>query len=196
MDVARFFLGGCSMNPESRRILAVMLAGVLAGCAAAPRQRPLPTKPIDQGADTISGERRALQGQWTLVSLDVATDDGRSRKVDAEGRLSFDEFANLSIEFRMSDAGIAALESIGVRSPNPVISTTGQASIDPAQHRITYVPPDAGSRAFDPALAASRANPFALERVRYYTLDDSVLTLMTRHDNGVNAATSRWRRAP
>ena len=182
------------MNRQLGCLPAIILAGLLAACAAAPRQRPLPTKPIDQGAATTSSERRALQGEWTLVSLDVATEDGRTRQVDAEGRLSFDEFANLRIDFRMSDAGLAALESIGVRSPNPVISTTGNAAIDPVQHRITYVAPDAGERAFDPTLAANRANPFALERVRYYTLDGGVLTLMTRHDNGVNASTSRWRR--
>ena len=51
-------------------------------------------------------------------------------------------------------------------------------------------------RAFDPELAANRANPFALERPRYYALGaDGILTLTTRHDNGRDAATSRWKRA-
>jgi hypothetical protein len=184
------------MDRLFRLTVAVTLASLLTACAAAPRQRPLPTKPIDQGADTTSSARKALEGEWTLVSLDVATEDGRARQVEAKGHLSFDEFANLRIEFQMSEGGLKTLESIGVKSPNPVISTTGTAAIDPVEHRITYVSPDAGSRAFDPALAASRANPFALERVRYYSLDEGLLTLMTRHDNGVNASTSRWRRAP
>jgi hypothetical protein len=44
-------------------------------------------------------------------------------------------------------------------------------------------------------LAERRQNPFALERTRFYTLGtDGVLTLVTRHDNGKDAATSRWRR--
>jgi hypothetical protein len=76
-----------------------------------------------------------------------------------------------------------------------VISTTGQAVIDTQQRRITYVPPDAASRAFDANLAAARANPFALERPRYYSLgDDGILTLATRHDSGRDAAVSRWKK--
>ncbi len=48
---------------------------------------------------------------------------------------------------------------------------------------------------FDPDLAARRANPFALERARYYTFEeDGTLTLATRHDNGNDASVSRWKR--
>jgi len=36
------------MDRQFRRILAVVLAGLLAAGAGTPRQRPLPTKPIDQ----------------------------------------------------------------------------------------------------------------------------------------------------
>lgn len=177
-------------------IAGVLTCALLAACAAAPRQRPLPTKPIAQGAETIETTRKALQGEWVLESLTVAADDGRAAVVDAAGQLSMDDFANLTIEFRLTDAGLKALESVGITSPNPVISTTGQAAIDPVEHRITYVPPDVATRAFDPKLAAARANPFALERIRYYTLEGDRLTLSTRHDNGRDAATSRWKRTP
>ena len=182
------------------RLSATITGGLaclaLSACAGAPRQRPLPTKPIAQGADTLEAARRALQGQWRLESLTVAGADGRALPIDAAGRMELDDFGNLTIEYRMSEAGIKALESVGLTPPNPVISTSGQAAIDPTQHRITYVPPDVAERAFDPKLAAARANPFALERIRYYTLDGDVLTLATRHDNGRDAATSRWKRMP
>jgi len=50
---------------------------------------------------------------------------------------------------------------------------------------------------FDPTLAAQRANPFALERVRYYTLGtDGTLTLNTRYEDGREAAVSHWKRSP
>lgn len=140
--------------------------------------------------------RKALNGQWMLESLTVATDDGRATPVEAAGQLSMDDFGNLAIEFRMTDVGLAALEKVGVISPNPVISSNGQAAIDPVAHRITYVPPDVAERAFDPKLAAARNNPFALERIRYYTLEGDRLTLTTRHDNGRDASTSRWKRTP
>ena len=111
--------------------------------------------------------------------------------------LAADAYGNLTIEYRLSEAGQQALGEIGITSPNPVISTTGRVAIDVQQHSITYVAPDAASRAFEPELAAKRANPFALERTRYYTFDpDGQLTLVTRHDSGQEAARSQWRKLP
>jgi hypothetical protein len=169
---------------------------ILAACAATPRAKPLPTTPIETGAGTVQELRRTLEGRWTLVALDITAADGRQAKqVDATGTLSADSFGNLTIEYRLSDAGQQALGAIGVTSPNPVISTSGRVAIDVQQHSITYVAPDAAGRAFDPDLAAARANPFALERSRYYALDaNGVLTLITRHDDGREAAKSRWRK--
>ena len=37
---------------------------ILAGCAGAPRIKPLPTKPVDEGAGTIEGVRKQLEGRW------------------------------------------------------------------------------------------------------------------------------------
>jgi hypothetical protein len=141
--------------------------------------------------------RTTLQGRWILSSLTVTTDDGRASAIEAEGVLTADAFGGLAIEYRMSDAGQKTLESLGIRSPNPVVSTSGRVAIDPQQHRITYVGDDFNQRAlgFDPDLAARRANPFALERVRYYEFGaDGILVLSTRHDSGRNASVGRWKR--
>jgi hypothetical protein len=75
-----------------------------------------------------------------------------------------------------------------------VISTTGRVVIFPQQRSITYVDQDVEKRALagDRELAARRANPFALERVRYYAIgDDGTLLLSTRYDNGKDAVVSR-----
>jgi hypothetical protein len=182
-------------RPAARIIVVAGACVALSACAAAPRQKPLPTTRITPGAETVETARRQLEGRWTLISLDVVAEDGRSANVQADGDLSLDEFGNLQIEYRLSDAGQAALEQLGIHYPNAKISTAGRAVIDAREHRITYMPPDAGSRPFDPELSAKRANPFTLERVRFYALDDSgLLTLTTRHDNGQDAAKSRWKR--
>jgi hypothetical protein len=180
---------------SKRSIAAALACMLLPGCAAAPRERPLPTTRIASGDATLEAARRQLEGRWTLVSLDFAAEDGQRVTVPATGDLTLDSFGNLHIEYRLSDEGQAALRAIRVESPNPKISTDGRAVIDPAARRITYVAEDAAARPFDPQAAARRGNPFALERERYYVLDESgMLTLTTRHDNGRDAATSRWKR--
>ena len=184
------------------RLLAGLFLGTcaalyLAACAASPRQRPLETSPVAAGPQTIEAARRVLEGSWTLVGLDVFGQDGRRASIEAVGVLTSDASGNLNIEYRLSEAGLKALAALGINSPNPIISTSGQAAIDTQQRRITYIPPDAATRTFDPKLAAARANPFALERPRYYTLgEDGILTLTTRYDNGRDAAVGRWKKGP
>ena len=175
--------------------LCVVLA--LPACASRGRTRPLSTSPIAEGPGTVEAARKVLEGRWILESLNVTAEDGRSGTVEATGTLTSDAFGNMNVEFRMSEAGRKNLEGLGIKTPNPVISTTGQVIIDVQQRRITYVGEGFDKRAsgFDPDLAARRANPFALERPRYYALGtDGVLTLSTRHDNGKDAAVSRWKK--
>jgi len=171
----------------------------MAGCSAAPRQRPLPTEKIETGPNSTSAVRKQFEGQWSLVSFKVSGSDGRQANVDAKGDLTFDGFGVLKVQYRMSDEGLKELASVGVKSPNPVISTTGRVVFDTQAHKITYLADDFEERAlgFDPKLAEARANPFALERVRYYTIaNDGTLTLSTKYDNGKDAAVSQWKRSP
>jgi hypothetical protein len=155
--------------------------------------------PIDTGAGSVVAARKSLEGTWELLSLDVTALDGRQRMVEAGGKLVLDAFGNLDINYKIADAGLQALDSIGLKSPDPVISTTGKVVIDAGQRKVTYLGTGQQlDKAFDADLAKRKANPFALERTRYYSVDNTsgVLTLMTRYDNGKNAATSKWRRDP
>jgi hypothetical protein len=171
----------------------------LSACAPAPRARPLPTEAIDQGANSTTAVRKQFEGKWSLVSLRMSAADGRQADLDATGDLTFDAFGVLQVEYRMSEEGQKRLAGIGVELPNPRVSTTGRVVIDTQQHRITYLGDDFEAKAlgFDPVLAEKRANPFALERVRYYNLgQDGTLTLSTKYDNGQDAAVSQWKRSP
>ena len=145
----------------------------------------------------MEAARKALEGRWRLVSMTVTAGSSPGAGIDATGVLTFEAFGNMQVEYRMSDAGQKTLAGLGIQSPNPVISTSGRVAIDAQQHRITYVGDDFQKQLIssDADLAARRANPFALERTRYYTLgSDGTLVLSTRYDNGTDAVVSRWKK--
>jgi hypothetical protein len=178
------------------RPAALALAGtaLIAGCAASERQRPLQTSPIATSGNTLQAARKQLEGRWTLVSLEYASPDGKRATVEGTtGVLTADAFGNLEIEYRLSEGGLKALGDLGFKTPNAVISTKGRSVINVDQQSIVYV--DEKAQPFDPKVAAGRQNPFALERTRYYDFGaDGLLTLTTRHDDGKDAAVSKWRK--
>jgi hypothetical protein len=182
---------------ELALVVALTVCSLVTACTARPRTRPLSTTPIAEGPATLEATRKALEGRWVLVSLAVTTEDGRTTPVAATGVLNAEAFGNMHIEYRMSEAGLKSLAGLGIKPSNPVISTTGRVVIDPQQRSITYVGEDFEKRALagDAELAARRANPFTLERVRYYVIgNDGTLVLSTRYDSGKDAVVSRWKR--
>ncbi|HEY7188073.1 MAG TPA: hypothetical protein VH436_16070 [Vicinamibacterales bacterium] len=185
-------------NGRAIKWIVIASATLLLGaCAGAPRQRPLPTKAIDEGPTTTSGARKQLEGRWALVSYSVTTADGRKADVDADGQLTFDGFGVMQMEYRLTDAGQKTLTGLGVGLNTPIISTGGNVVIDPQKHLITYTGKDYNQKllSYDPQLAKQRANPFALERTREYSFSpDGTLTLRTRYENGKDAAVSVWKR--
>jgi hypothetical protein len=179
------------------QIAAVVTIVFLAACAASPRQRVVSAGEVNTGPNTLTAVRQQLEGQWVLESMRFNTEDGKSAAVDATGRLTMDGFGNLSIEFTMTEAGLKSLADMGINYPNPRMSTSGQAAINPQSREITYV----GNRfttsgGMDAETAARRQNPFALERIRYFSFDEQgILTLLTRYNDGKDAVSSRWKKA-
>lgn len=176
------------------RLLApVLVATTFGACAPSPRQRPLQTSPIASSGATLQSVRQQLQGRWTLVSLTATSVEGKSTTAEAAGSLVSDAFGNLEIEYRLTEAGRQTLAGVGIAVANSVISTRGRVVINVDQQSIAYV--DEASKPFDAMAAAGRANPFALERTRYYVFGaDGTLTLSTRHDDGKDAVVSRWKK--
>jgi hypothetical protein len=178
-------------------VMAISVSCTLAGCAPRARTRPLQTTPIAAGPTTMEAARKALEGRWSLAAMTINADDGRSVTVEATGVLTSDAFGNLQVNYRLSEAGQAALTTLGITLPDAEITTAGQVVIDPQQRSITYVGEDFQKRAlaFDKELAARRASPFALERTRYYVLGaDGTLQLSTRYQSGKDAIVSRWKK--
>jgi hypothetical protein len=182
---------------------AVRLGLVVGVCLALPivaaragAQTPPAAQPAAQQPDGLPAARKALAGPWSLVSLTVHAADGRSAAVEATGSLAAD-FSDMTIRFNITPAGLQAMASVGIVSPNPIISTTGRVLIDTQSRQISYVGQDFQKKLmeFDEDLAAKRANPFALERIRTYLfLEDGRLRLSTQHDDGKDASVSVWKK--
>lgn len=181
----------------SRVFAAVCVAAALSACAPKARERPLPIGDIASGPNTVEAARKQLQGSWVMTALEVTAVDGRKAALDAAGSMSFDAFGNMNIEYKLTDEARKVLQGFGINQPTPVISTTGSVAINPVTREVTYMGENDTQRAlnFDRELAERRANPFALERKRYYEIaQDGTMTLSTRYDDGKTAATSRWRK--
>lgn len=179
-----------------RRLTAAFLLLAAVGCASSPRQRPVSVGEVGDGPNSLAWVRQQLEGQWELASMTAYGEDGKKVAIPATGTLHTDGYGNLRIEFRMTDEGQKALTSIGITSPNPVITTEGRAVIEPVKKEITYVGDDfAKQGGMSAGLAAKRGNPFALERIRYYAFNpDGTLSLSTRYDNGKDAVVGVWKR--
>jgi hypothetical protein len=186
------------MTGSTMRVLAALcVAAAVSACAAKPRERPLPIGDVAAGPNTVEAVRKQIQGSWVMTSLEVTAVDGRKAALDAAGSMTFDAFGNMAIEYKLSDAAQKALQGLGINQPTPVISTTGSVAINPVTREVTYMGETDTQRAlnFDRELAERRANPFALERKRYYELGaDGTMTLNTHYDDGKTAATSKWRK--
>jgi len=160
-------------------VAAIALPLVLA-CESAPRVRAVKMGPVDTGADSVEAARRQLQGTWELVTLDLVAPGGARAAVAATGRLTYDDFGNLSM--RGSVTGSREIE-------DSVLNLTGQVAIDPVAHTLRFQAVRAATaddRRIDPKLDASQ--------VRYYEIAGGVLTTTIQDAAGAATAIATWKK--
>lgn len=152
-------------------LLAVTLT-TAAGCAGAPRQRPVKVGSVDTGPNSLEAARRQLEGTWDLVSLQVVTTDGQTVTRPAGGRLTYDAFGNMSMEGTGADAALIAF--------------TGRAVIDPVKREFRLADLE-GAGALP-----SQASP---DKVRSYEFDGPFLKTSVKDAAGRVTAVITWRRS-
>jgi len=77
--------------------LSLVAVVTLAGCAAGPRGRPLPTERIEEGPNSTAAVRKQFEGRWSLVSFTVSGPDGDSssdQDIDTAGTEADEEKAD------------------------------------------------------------------------------------------------------
>lgn len=166
-----------------RRLLWIPTAAilaVLAACAGAPRQKPVPMGPVDTGEGSLEAARRELHGSWSLVSLEAVDASGARHPVQASGVLSYDEHGNLKTTGTIDDP----------RLQNAIpIDFTGRIVIDPVK-RVFYPADLVSSEPVD----SKQLAPVGLDKVRQYSVTGDTLVVTYLDAAGKPTAVLTWRK--
>lgn len=167
-----------SADPE----LALALAALAFAwsCAAGPRPGQIPIGDIESGPGSLTATRKALEGTWTLDSLEVVDAKGARRPVKAGGQLTYDSFGNMTVRGVIEDPALR---------DTLVLEYTGRITIDNVKHE--FYPADLQS---DRPVEASDIGPISPDKVRRYELAGNSF-VVTYIDKAANpTAVIRWRR--
>jgi len=132
------------------------------------------------GPGSLNATRKALEGSWTLASLEMVDGQGARRPIKAGGQLSYDAYGNMTIR--------GVIEEPGEREPL-VLDYQGRILIDTAKQQ--FYPADlASDRPVEPGQGAA----ISPDKVRKYelTADSFVVTYLDAA--GKPTAVARWRR--
>jgi hypothetical protein len=163
--------------------IAIACAVSLCGCwggSSDPRVRPVKMGDVDTGANSVESVRRQLQGTWELVALEMTSPSGPVN-VPAKGQLKYDEYGNMSLSGRVTDA----------TNVDPgILTISGRAVIDPTKHMVRFTNVTGDTTAAEQALD-SNIDP---AKVRYYEFVGEMLKTTVKDASGATTATATWKR--
>lgn len=153
-----------------------------------PYEKPIIVDSVPGGAGSLAAARKYLEGRWALESFEVTPPGKPTITLKGAGSLVFDEFSNLKIDIRTTQAEADLLRAGGIEIGNDgTISSDGRAAVDMQNRTLTYniqgQPPPGGG------------GPLAMSRPRYWVVEQNLLTLTTKNDAGAVVSTGRWRKA-
>lgn len=170
-----------------RFIRAVCIGGLAAALAGI--GTPVSAQKTESGPGSLTAARKYLEGRWSLMTFDVFPPGQPPVSVKGQGTLTYDDFGNMQVEIRVAPDVVEPLREAGVPTNNGTLSMSGRTAIDLQQHTLTYFLPK------QPPLGAP-SGPLALNRKRYWRVDDKVLTLTTRGDDGKPLSVATWKKVP
>jgi hypothetical protein len=157
-------------------VWALLMAVALAACAGAGSR--VQTTPAGSPASVD----QELRGSWQLVGLEVQR-DGRLVPRDARGELTYDEFANISVQVELLPS------NPDVTPPRVVLlDFTAKASLDRDRGEVAYI-------GLQPRAPSARRIPDAVAPAewRHFQLEGDVLRLSVV-EGGRPVGTLTWRR--
>lgn len=166
-------------------VLLGTVAGGMAACSAAPRQRPVEGGPVASGAGTLSSARKFLEGRWALESFELRQSGKAPLILKGAGTLVYDSMGNLTMNIRADESSSDLLRAAGVDIRDGVIATEGRTAIDLQNHTLTYV-----IQGQTPLIRG----PLGTDRPRYWEVEGDMLTLTTKDTAGEPTSIGRWRK--
>jgi hypothetical protein len=168
-----------------RRWLVVILlvAPLLAACPSAPRVRPVKAGDVNPGPGSLESVRRQLQGTWELVEAVAFDANGKATPRKAEGRLTYDEYGNLTIGAKLKDTAQPETSVSGL------LAYSGRAVIDTTKGQLVLMDLKSRLPSGEPIPAEVSA-----DKVRDYTIEGNTLTLTSKDAKGVPTARTTWRK--
>jgi hypothetical protein len=166
-----------------------MIVALAASAHAAPAEQRVKLGPVDTGPGTLTAARKHLEGRWSLLSFELFPPGDAPVRVNGAGTLTYDGYGNLDVEMRVDEATARVLETAGIPSTKGVVSMKGRTVINLQARTLTYVLEG------QPAFGAP-SGPWALNRPRHWLVEDDVLTLTTKGDDGAPLAIGRWQKVP
>ena len=163
-------------------VLAIGMATLLVtlACSATQKVRTSRRTPTDTGTGSLEATRRALEGSWGLVSLEVVDAQGARRQIKASGRLQYDAFGTMTVRGVIEDPKLR---------DTLVIDYTGRIVIDTVKHE--FYPADlASDRPADP----TQIVPISPDKVRQYELSGDTFTVTYLDSGSRPTAVLRWLR--
>jgi hypothetical protein len=167
------------------RLVGIAAFAAAAACAAEPIKKPLKAGPVDTGPGTLTAARQYLEGTWTLESFEVAVPGKGLVPLTGTGRLTYDEFGNLRMDVEADQASVDILRSAGIQLTGNRIASEGRTVVDMQARTLAFI-----LEGQKPGLG-----PLALNRLRYWQVDGTLLTLTTRDDAGNPVSVGKWRKA-
>ena len=171
-------------RPARRAVAAatVLIGAIaLASCTKAPRQKPMLMGDVNAGAGSLEATRKALEGNWTLVSLNVVDASGAQKPVKAKAQLSYDAYGSLTIKGVVEDDP----------SKTPILlDYSGRIVID-TQKKLFYPADLVENRPVD----EQRLAAVAPDKARKYEIAADMLTITYMDAAGKPTAISSWKRA-
>lgn len=173
-------------NLSHRSILTVVctaaLAFALAACGPSVSMRKSRrTQVAPVSTETLEGTRQALEGSWTLVSLEVVNPQGSRTPVKATGQLKYDAFGTMTIRGVVDDPALR---------DKLTLNYDGRIVLDTTRHE--FRPMDLVS---DRPVEPSQIVPVSPDKIRRYelVLDSFVVTYLDASSQPT--AVASWRRA-